>query len=631
MRALLRQLLDAQLSRRGFVGQLTALGVTAASAQALLASVAAAEDQAPQAADAAGREFEGDGAELLMEALLAANVRYVFHGCGGGMNAFLDPVVSRPAVKNFLCTNEGQGVAMAEGYHIASGGELGVAIMPKPGLPNAAGNIHNAMVNRSSMLLLTARGDARYEERRGNIELLDWQQAMDPFMKWSYRMDRVERVPEFTRRAIKVAQTPPGGPVFLQMTEDLFVTRSKGMIFPQDRFRVGGQVRAEPEIITRAARLLLEAKKPMLVPGLEVTKAGAQRDLVALAELLAIPVSQGLTAFADFPNQHPLHLGEYSRFLGYNRDCDLFVVIGTQIPDADHYMFTGPPPPRAKIVHVSLEPDVLAQWKETDIAILSDVGTAIRDITEAVRGLATKKRLQAIREGRYGEITAAIQSERAKRMERARGQWEKSPITYARLASELNAALDPDAIVVSEALFGVAQWFDYGIDRKMQIGPQPGEVLGWATGVALGAKLAQPDRQVVALSGDGAFMFQNALWSLSRYDAPVLVVIFNNRAYNMNRAFPWLMGGAQAKAQKDLITYLGDPDVDFATYARAFGVDGEVVASAEQLGPAIRRGIDSLRVGRPYLLDVNVERWGKGAELTWHPEISIAEMRRRQV
>jgi thiamine pyrophosphate-dependent acetolactate synthase large subunit-like protein len=519
---------------------------------------------------------------------------------------------------------------MAEGYHIASGGELGVAIMPKPGLTNAAGNIHNAMVNRSALLFLTARGDARNSDRRGNIELVEWQQVMDPFMKWSYRMDRAERVPEFTRRAIKVAQTPPGGPVFLQMPEDLYDAKATATIAPQGRFSVSAQVRAEPEIILRAARLLLEAKRPLLVPGLEVTKAGAQQDLVALAELLGIPASQGLSAFADFPSNHPLHLGEYTKFLGYNRDCDLFVVIGTQIPDADHYMFTGPPPAKAKIVHVSLEADVLAQWQATDVAILSDVGNAIRDLTEAVRSLATRKRLKAIRDERYAAITAAIAADRDKRRQRARAKWDQTPITYARLATELNDNLDADAIVVSEALFGVAEWFDFGPGRKMRIGPQPGEILGWATGVALGAKLAQPDRQVVALSGDGAFMFQNALWSLSRYDAPVLTVIFNNRAYNMNRAWNWLEGGAQAAQKKDLVTYLGDPDMDFAVYARAFGIDGEVVRAPADLKGAILRGAQALRDGRPYLLDVNAERWGKGGELTWHPDISIADMRTRK-
>ena len=415
------------------------------------------------------------------------------------------------------------------------------------------------------------------------------------------------------------------------MTEDLYTEKATGTIFSQDLFQVGGHVRAEPELITRAARMLLEARRPMIVPGLEVTKAKAQRDLIHLAELLAIPVAQGLSAFADFPNQHPLSLGEYSKFMGYNRDCDLFVVIGTQVPDADHYIFTGPPPANAKILHISLEPEVLAQWHETDLAILSDVGAALRDLAEAVASLATAKRLKAIREERYDTITGAIRADREKRLQRAQGQWDRAPITYARLSKELNETLDRDAIVVSEALVGVAQWFDYGPDSKMQIGPQPGEVLGWATGVALGAKLAQPDRQVVALSGDGAFMFQNALWSLSRYDAPVLVVVFNNRAYNNNRAFGWLKGGAQAEMKKDLLTYLGDPDVNFATYAKAFAVDGEVVATPAELKPAILRGAQALKEGRPYLLDVSAERWGKGGELTWHPDISIAKMRKKSV
>ena len=629
MQQLIRQLLDGQLSRRGFVQQLTALGVTAASARSVLA--AAAGTRAGEGTEDQGREVTGNGADLLMETLLAANVRYLFHGCGAGINPLFDAVVTRSAFRNFLCTNEGQGVAMAEGFHIASGGELGVAIMPKPGLPNAAGNIHNAMVNRSALMLITMRGDAQFSDRRGNIELIDWERVMDPFMKWSYKIQRAERVPEFTRRAVKVAKTPPGGPVFLQMTEDLFAAKATGTVYPQQRFDVSGHVRAEPELITRAARLLIEAQRPLLVPGLEVTKAGAQADLATLAELLAIPVSQGLSAFADFPNQHPLSLGDYSKFLGYNRDCDLFVVIGTQIPDGDHYVFTGPPPRKAKILHISLEPDVLAQWQATDLAILADVGTALRDITDAVRSLATKKRLQAIRDGRYAAVTQAIDYDRNKRLERAQGEWDRTPITYARLSKELNDTLEPDAIICSEALFGVAQWFDYGPGRKMQIGPQPGEVLGWATGVALGAKLAQPDRQVVALSGDGAFMFQNALWSLSRYDAPVLMVIYNNRAYNMNRAFGWLLGGAQAEMKKDLVTYLGDPDVDFSTYARAFGIAGEVVQAPADLKPAILRGARALRDGRPYLLDVQAVRWGKGGELTWHPEISLASMRNTAV
>jgi thiamine pyrophosphate-dependent acetolactate synthase large subunit-like protein len=627
MRKLVRQYLDNELSRRGFMQQLAALGVSVTSAQALLSSISDAAAAEGSSDTAAAKVVNGNGSDLLFDTLLDANVKYIFHGCGGGINRFFDSIVMRPEIQNFLATNEGQCIAMAEGYHIASGGELGVAIIPRPGLMNAGGNIHNAMANRSSLIVLSARENDKSSHRRGNIELVDWQEVMDPFMKWSYKMRQLERVPEFTRRAVKIARTQPGGPVFLQMTEDLYDTQGEGTILPQNKFQVPMRISAEPERIEQAARMLLEAQNPLLTVGLEVTKAGAQAELIELAELLAIPVMQGLSAFADFPNQHPLSLGWFTRFSGYLRRTDVMMLIGSQMPDAGHYVLTGPPPEDARIVHISIEPDMLAMSYPTDLSIVSDAKAAIVDLIEAIKSLATRQRIKTIRDERYARVTKLIADDRARKMKRASRAWENAPISYPRLTTELNDLLDDDAIICSEALFDVSPWFDLGHNRKMAIGPQPGEVLGWATGVALGAKLAQPNRQVVAVTGDGAFMFQNALWSLARYDAPIMVVVYNNRAYNMNRAFTWMRGGAQAELKKDLLTYLGDPDVDFALYAKAHGVDGETVIDPSDIAPAVKRGIRSMKDGKPYLLNVQAERWGGVGDETWHPEISIAGMR----
>jgi thiamine pyrophosphate-dependent acetolactate synthase large subunit-like protein len=629
MRALVRQYLDNELSRRGFMQQLAALGVSVTSAQALLSSVSDAA--ADEVGGKAAKVVTGNGSDLLFDTLLDANVKYIFHGCGGGINRFFDSVVTRPEIQNFLATNEGQCVAMAEGYHIASGGELGVAIIPRPGLMNAAGNIHNAMANRSSLIVLCARENDKMSNRRGNIELVDWQEVLDPFMKWSYKMRQLERVPEFTRRAIKIARTQPGGPVFLQMTEDLYETQGEGTILPQSKFNVPMRVRAQPERIEQAARMLIEADSPLLTVGLEVTRSGAQAELIELAELLGIPVMQGLSAYADFPNQHPLSLGWFTRFSGYLRRTDLMMLIGSQMPDAGHYVLTGPPPEDAKIVHISIEPDMLAMSYPTDLSIVSDAKAAIVDLIEAVKSLATKERIKSIRDERYARVTKLIVDDRERKMKRASRKWDTAPISFPRLTTELNDLLDDDAIVCSESLYDVSPWFDLGHGKKMAIGPQPGEVLGWATGIALGAKLAQPNRQVVAVSGDGAFMFQNALWSLARYDAPVMVVVYNNRAYNMNRAFTWIRGGAQAEMKKDLLTYLGDPDMDFALYAQAHGVNAETVISPSDIRPAIKRGINSMKEGKPYLLNVQAERWGGVGDETWHPEISIAGMRNKKV
>jgi thiamine pyrophosphate-dependent acetolactate synthase large subunit-like protein len=631
MRRLYKLLLDESISRREFVQELSALGVTLASANALVAGMVSDASAAEPDAIERGREVTGNGADLLAESLLDADVKYIFHGCGGGINRFFDAFVTRPEFKNFLATNEGQCVAMAEGYHIASGGKLGLVIVPRPGLPNAAGNVLNAMAHRSSVLVLTARETNEYSNRRGNIELVEWEEVMNPFMKWSYKMEHINRVPEFTRRAIKVANAPLGGPTFLGMTEDLYVTEGTATVMPQDMHTVIGAIEPDEEVIAQIAGLLLQAEKPIIIAGLEVTKSGAQTDLIELAELLGVPVAQGLSLFADFPSQHPLSLGLYTRYLGYTRGVDLVIVIGAQMPDPGHYISTGPLPKDARIVHISQDPDLLAMAEPTDVSLVSDAGEAIRSLLAAAREQASGRELRAIRNAHYEPAVEYIKGQRDRMMARAERKWDQAPMTNARLSIELDRALEDDAIVVSESLFGVSEWFDFGPDKKMQIGPQPGEVLGWATGVALGAKLAQPDKQVVALSGDGAFMFGNNLWALSRYDAPVLIVIYNNQAYNMNRAFGWARGGAQAELKKDMLTYLGDPNVDFSLLAKAHDIDGAVVSDPAELTAAIETGLAVTAGGRPYLLDVRTERWGAGGDLTDHPGISIADMRKRNV
>ena len=116
---------------------------------------------------------------------------------------------------------------------------------------------------------------------------------------------------------------------------------------------------------------------------------------------------------------------------------------------------------------------------------------------------------------------------------------------------------------------------------------------------------------------------------MARYDTPVIVIVFNNHSYNTTRAFNWT--GPAAKAGKDMINYLGNPDVDFSLIAKGYGVDGEVVQDTSELRPAIMRAIQATKDGRPYLLDVNYERSGMGGELTSHPDISIAGMRTRKI
>ena len=211
----------------------------------------------------------------------------------------------------------------------------------------------------------------------------------------------------------------------------------------------------------------------------------------------------------------------------------------------------------------------------------------------------------------------------------AKRRFDQSPLTWECVSFELNAALDRDAYVVEE--FGTEgpkslQWFPFAAGEKTKIGRTTGYSLGWGVGASIGTKLARPDNQVVCLQGDGGFLFgqSEALWTMSRYDIPIIVVIFNNRSYNETRGRMYASGGRQAETKKDMLSYLGDPNVDFVNIANAYNIKGEQVQNREQVKAAMARAIKATRDGRPYLIDALVERGESGAA-GWYPAYSLAK------
>jgi thiamine pyrophosphate-dependent acetolactate synthase large subunit-like protein len=200
---------------------------------------------------------------------------------------------------------------------------------------------------------------------------------------------------------------------------------------------------------------------------------------------------------------------------------------------------------------------------------------------------------------------------------------------------ELNAQAERDAVIVEEV--GTEQkimsYFPFADDAKMKIGRTEGRALGWGVGASAGVKLALPDRQVISIQGDGGFLFgqTDSLWTMSRYDIPVMTVIANNRSYEETRWQIFNRNGRAGQANRDYVSYLGDPDVDFTRLASAYNIPGAVVSNTDELGPAIREGLRTLREGRPFMLDVRTRTLGAGAELSWYPDYSLASQRTRNV
>jgi thiamine pyrophosphate-dependent acetolactate synthase large subunit-like protein len=292
-------------------------------------------------------------------------------------------------------------------------------------------------------------------------------------------------------------------------------------------------------------------------------------------------------------------------------------------------------PSDAKVVHISIDPDSIGKVVPTDLGIVADAKDAAADLRIAIDAIATKATLDRIRDERLVSVRAIREGLRAERERIVREQWDRNPLSRERVSAELIAVLDKDAIIVPELSHysggrfkeNVAlTQFTFAPGGMSRIGKTTGGALGWGVGAAIGVKLARPDRQVVTLQGDGGFLFAQAetLWTMARYEVPVLIVIYNNRSYNGPRDVIFRQTGRQAETGKDMTCYLGNPDVDFAKIAAGFGVKGDVVQTADELKAGLKRGVDTIRNGMPYLLDVITERSGMGAESTWYPKYSVA-------
>src|SRR5438132_3307770 len=565
MRELACDFLSGQLSRRDFVRLSTAAGFSVAAAR----SAAGALESVMRTTAPSTRTFQGTGGELVAEQLRAMGTRFVFVSNSSGMGALADALIDRADLQFIQSPSEHQTVAIADGYAKATG-QPSFAAFSRVGGPLAGANMFNSMKDRTPVVVMTDHIDTGADGRDGAEDADDWLEAFKQYTKWRWVAKEGNRIPEWLAHAFKIASTPPCGPAFLRVPRNVLYQKHKAEIFSKQSISVPMNLVPNPRVIEEAARLLLEAKNPLLYVGAEVTASRGRADVVALAELLAIPVTQAWSWSADFPTDHPLHLGSYLYPLRYPAEIDLFFNLGAKMPDQGG----GAPlvPRAAKIIHGRIESSQIGVNYPTDVAVVGDVGETARVLVQAVNSIVPADRLAAMRRQRFDEVKAATDAFRAAYLASAREQWSSSPITWPRLLLTLDEMLDDDAIVVEEV--GTEDWvlrsFAFAEGKKTKIGRTLGRALGWGLGASIGVKLANPDRQVVALLGDGGFLFgqSDAFWSMSRYDVPVITVIGNNRSYDEPRNNIFMRGGRAQQQGKDMICYLGSPDVEYSDIAR---------------------------------------------------------------
>ncbi|HKX33018.1 MAG TPA: thiamine pyrophosphate-binding protein [Blastocatellia bacterium] len=632
MKQSVKLFLDHKITRRTFVSRMAQLGLTSAAAAGLAHSLEAHPGEMTP-----GRIVEDlSGGEVMAEFLLEWKIPYVF-GLGGSEEVgFLDAMVDRLQLQYVQGLHESSVTAMADGYARTSGQTAFINLHSVAGTAYALGQIVNAYKDRVPLVITAGDQSTKLRGSQAFLEAVNLAQLPREYTRWHWDVLNAQTIPEVLRRAFLFAQVPPGGPTFITFSKDLWEERVKrAEILPRSRSRLDSELYPDPDAIAQVVDLLVNAQMPVIVAGRELSRYGGVKYIREISELLAAPVCSDLfTSHSPiaFPTRHPQYVGYFAEDPAFPNNFDLFWSVGGTM-----FTIMAQPaepliPQSARVIHTSLDGAEIGRNYPVDVSMLANVNmTAAAVLSELKRRQLPKD----VIESRRRRIQEYTQQRRQKLEEQARRVWNNQPISSARLSMELNRRLDPNAIVVVELpteeqlACSYLEFDEDGPGRRLLT--CSGGCLGWGVAAAIGAKIAEPGRQVVALVGDGSFQFGvQALWSAARYEVPVGVVIWNNNGYQANRHFLHLYGGRAAATGRYVSASLDSPEIDHVSIAKGYGVEAERVTHPDQLASAFDRCFRATAGGRPYLLDVKLQRRYGGADSKWYDFFSVARKLPRQ-
>lgn len=515
---------------------------------------------------------------------------------GRGVYPLLDELATFPQIRYVSALHESALITMADGYSRAGGRRPAfVSLYMSSGVLNAASGVFLAQRDRVPLVVTATQSESWGVGAGARAEASSIVDIMRPLTKWAHEVPRADRVSEALRRATIIATTPPMGPVFVAVPVDYH-----GESVPEAH---AGALPARPALAPQAAALagaaaaVQAAERPILVVGAEALSAGAGESARRMAQasglaLLAEPDPPSLPA----PDEFPMYGGVLVEADQLVAECDLVVSIGVNSYEPWHVQLPG----ITEVPHIQLFSDS-AEIGKVFPANISHCGD-LRWLCESLEtALAERPVERSAWRQRIAEYRGA---ERARFESRAKEGWDDSPLSAARAFTTLAEHLPQDALVVEQSatMTGYLRAYMRFGDGEAYMGAS-GSCQGWGVGAAIGAKLAEPDRTVVAVVGDGGLMFAvQALWSAVQYELPVLVVVNNNGGWSSMRN-SLRRGAPQLAAARGEMGYAWN--ADYAGLARSLGVDATTVTAPDDLADAVE---DACRAQRPHLLDLHTRR-----------------------
>ncbi len=537
------------------------------------------------------------GSEAIIKCLLEEGVDIIYGYPGGAIMPVYDELYKyQDKIYHVLTRHEQGATHSAQGFARISG-RVGVAIATSgPGATNLVTGLADAQIDSTPMICITGQvsshllGSDAFQET-------DIIGISTPITKWNYQITKASEIPEIFAKAFYIAKSGRPGPVLIDITKDAQFEKFNFSYRKVDGIR---SYTAVPKIdmnsIKLAANLINNAKKPLIVWGQGIILGNAEEELIEFVEKSGIPAAWTILGASAIPTAHPLNVGMLGMHGNYapnilTNQCDLLIAIGMRFDDrvtGDVTRYAK----QAKVIHFEIDPAEVNKNIEADIAVLGDAKESLTEILKMIN--------QNSHEKWHGEFKKLYELEYEKVIHQELNPSKKG-LTMGEVIKQINEETKGDAAIISDV--GQHQMIAcrYSNFKKSKSNITSGGLgtMGFALPAAIGAKMACPDREVVAVIGDGGYqMTIQELGTVFQTKAAVKIVVLNNGFLGMVRQWQQLFFDKRYAS-----TEMVNPD--FVKIAEGYFIKARKVTERKDLADAVKEMIKS---DEPYFLEVAVEK-----------------------
>ncbi len=533
----------------------------------------------------------------------------MFGNPGTVEQGFLDALSTHPEMKYILTLQESVAVMTGDGYARATKKPALVQLHSSPGIGNAVGALYQAKRGHAPLVVIGGDAGVKYMNMDAQMAA-DLVAMMEPVTKYSTVVLHPASLLRTLRRAIKIASTPPMGPVYVCLPQDILDAVVTDEAFPTPI--PSTRVVPDATTIRQMAEGLSSARKPMLFVGDGIAYSGASAGLARVAELLGAEVWEADAGELNMAYDHPLYMGMTGHMFGQNslplmQKGDANLIVGTYVlpevfPELGEVFAKN-----ASVYHIDLNAYEIGKNHRVDVGVVADPKLTLALLAQALDETMTKEQKNSAK-ARTKDIGSAKSAKQAAALETDRAGREDVPLKMARFMEELAPHLPKDTIIFDEALTSspaVVRYFppvttgSYFLTR--------GGSLGVGIPGAIGAKLANPNKTVIGFTGDGGSMYTiQALWTAARHNVNAKFVICNNASYRLlqlNINEYWKEQGIP-NHDFPLSFDLSYPQLHFVEIAKGMGVAGVRVEKPAEIAPAVQQ---MLAAPGPFLVDLVIE------------------------